>query len=133
MSFLLDKSNQNQFAALKLFDQEKKYAPSVHCAYYSCIQLMIHILITAGKKTETQIQSEIGKGNSHQYYIYQTQNLIKAVLPSEVLKFDEIKDLKSYRTSSDYKNKEITSVDSEKAINIAERINTLLKRTFNIA
>jgi|SRR6185437_174863 len=132
MPYLLDKSKQNQYAALKLFDTEKKYAPSVHCAYYSCIQMMIHVLIAKGGKTEAQIDSDTQNQSSHKYFIRETENLLKQKSPAEVLKFSAIKNLQQFRVRSDYKNKEITHDNCDEAIKIADKINGILTKTFGI-
>ena len=131
MSYILDKSKQNRYAALKLYDTEKKYAPSIHCAYYSSIQLMIHVLLENGY-TEQKISEDTKKESSHLYYIKETEALLKVKSLGDIKNFSEIKNLKAYRTKSDYRNIEISSDDCDKAIKIADKVNGILNRVFKI-
>jgi len=132
MTHLLKKSQDNHKSALQLFGNYKYYAPSIHCAYYSCVQLMIHILLTAGKKTEKQIDVETQKESSHNYYIREVSELITKLQPGKLVEFNKIKELKKFRRSSDYKDIEITFDDANKATTYSEQINSTLKKVFNI-
>lgn len=44
MSPLLEKSEFSFAAATSLLSKEQLYGPGVHCSYYSCLQLLLHIL-----------------------------------------------------------------------------------------
>lgn len=134
-SELLKKSEENRKAALKLWSVEKWFAPSVHCAYYSCVQLMIHIIMTVGGKKYETMESEIGsfRGGSHGYYIQQVQSLlVNSGKANKIKDFSQIKTLKTYRETSDYKPVEVTYDDSDKANSLAEKISKLLKAEFAI-
>lgn len=142
MSVLLDKSKENGFAALKLYDPEKKYAPSVHCAYYSCVQLMIHIIHKKEKISFEEIElncnawtrDPVNSGGAHMYYISRIKELLKdpklkVVLPD----FMQILDLKRFRVQSDYKPIVIDESLCNKAITLSEKLYKLLSKTFSIA
>lgn len=127
MSELLKKSEENQQAALYLFSKQGWYASSVHCAYYSCIQLMIHALLTVGGKSEKEIEDKTQSGGSHIYYITETRRLIEQKNYSAVKRFNTIKDLASYRIKSDYKNVEITYDISNHATFISQTVVSTIK------
>lgn len=135
MGELLKKSEENRQAALKLWSVDSWYAPSIHCAYYSCVQLMIHILMVVGKKDHNVLETEISLsgGGSHVYYIKQVQELlVKNGRADKVKIFSEIKSLKSYREKSDYKPIAITYDDSEKATSLSDKIYHMLKTEFKV-
>lgn len=137
MSFLLDKSSQNERSALMLWDIHRFYAPSVHCAYYSCIQLMIHVLLTNGGYTAITMDAEIKSkkyGNtSHTFYIKKVTELIAGINRSKCNTFNKIWSLKDFRNKSDYQDIEITNDDANKATSLSVEINALLRNIFNIS
>lgn len=135
MGELLKKAEENRQASLKLWSVNNWYAPSIHCAYYACVQLMIHILMVVGKKEHSVLESEISVsgGGSHVYYIRQVQNLlVNKGKVDKVKMFSEIKSLKAYREKSDYKPIAITFDDSEKAITLSDKIYFMLKTEFKV-
>jgi len=58
MSVYLDKSQKNIDAADKLINTHKIYIPSIHCSYYSCLQVIIHILYKIEGWDYSQIKAE---------------------------------------------------------------------------
>lgn len=131
MAQLKNKSEINVTVAKLLFDNH--YYPSVpHPAYYSCLQLMKHIIcnkINIDYRTqEREISST--KGNSHQYYIHKIVDTIAVKqninLANEFSR--KIKELKVLREEADYDNVLIDSSKAEKSIKKAnETIMTLQK------
>lgn len=135
MSKIRQKSDFNIDAAEKLL-KEAYYAPSVHCSYYSCFQLLkFTIKSFFGIDYETQsITIASTKQNSQQYVInYVTNELVKFVGLKESREFKRsIKDLKQFRVESDYENIEIGSEKGNDAFNKAKEIRTFLIKSFNV-
>ena len=133
MSKLREKSKFNLDAAEVLI-KEDLHAPSVHCAYYSCFQRIKCIFPEYFNITYAQIDENVAgmKTSEHNYLIRYLSGQIKTnVGDKEYRDFsNDIKDLKLFRTNSDYKEIEVDSVLSSKALNIAKRINSLLDETF---
>lgn len=110
---LINKSQINTDSALILYDKTY-YCSSVHCSYYSCIQLMMHIIYYKigydDQKIRTSFES-LGKaerkGGLHGYYI----NLINIYLKAQkkdAMTFNKlIFKLKTKRTDADYLDIEI--------------------------
>ncbi len=133
MSYLLQKSNQNYKAGLDFCESDKNHCTAVHCAYYSCLQMMIHILITLSGKKEIDIYgSARNDGHSHLYFIREVSNLIEKRNRSLVMLYNKINDLKDFRVKSDYKNIQIAKTDSNRAMEMAQIIRDLLTNTFNL-
>jgi len=133
MSKLREKSKFNLDAAEVLIN-ENLYAPSVHCSYYSCFQRIKSIFPDYFDLTYAKIDSTVAssKTSEHNYLIHYLSIQIKLKLGDvEYRNFNnDIKDLKSYRTESDYKEIEVTSDKSNKALKLAKRINSFLDTTF---
>lgn len=129
MSKLKEKSNFNYDAA-KLLIERNLYAPSVHCSYYSCFQLLKYKLKDFGGKDYEKQNSEIavfGSG-SHEYVITNFCNEIsRCVNRFEGQRFKRrIKELKQFRKESDYDNTEISLDKSNSAFELAKEIRTYL-------
>ena len=141
MSYLAKKSAENQVAALKLYDLHKLNAPSIHCAYYSCIQLMIHVIMEIGGKTYEAISDDIrqfmsdksNRGGSHVYYIKKVESLlISNGKSNKVQDFSLIKSLKGYREKSDYAPIDVTPDEADQATTLSIKICDLLKNEFRV-
>jgi hypothetical protein len=132
MSYLLIKSNDNFNAALILSNKENKYCSSIHCAYYSCLQLIIHILLIETKESAEDVRREAVSQNSHIYYINEVRKLVENRNPKDVLVYKKIEDLKDFRVKSDYHDMPIDESQSSRAAGIAQQIRDLLSRVFNI-
>jgi len=125
----------NNFEASKLLIENSIFAPSVHCAYYGCFQLIMFILKDFfGKDYDIQ-NREIKelKENSHNYRINfitkQINNLEKDIKVSR--EFDRtIKQLKQLRVVSDYHDVEIDHEKSTKALEYANFCQSYLNKQF---
>lgn len=135
MSKLKEKSNFNIDAAKALLKQES-YAPSVHCSYYSCFQLLKYtIKAHCGVNYETQaVNRSIVKQKSHQYVInYITNELKKYEGFSKSQEFKrKIKDLKQFREESDYEDIEINCEKGNNAYNRAKDMRIYIIKNFNV-
>lgn len=134
MSKLKEKSEFN-FASAQLLIDNYLYAPSVHCSYYSCFQLMkftMNNFFDIGyDKLNTRI-SVSTLGGTHSYVIHFFNNAVK----EKNGYFDyrdfsrKLKDLKEFRESSDYDDVEITIDKSQKAKEYATDIRQYIQRNF---
>lgn len=135
MSKLRQKSNFNIDAAEFLINKTY-YAPSVHCSYYSCFQLMKYTIKEFfGVDYETQsINISTTKQHTHQYVInYISNELIEFVGTEESRLFKRtIKDLKQFRLESDYENVEVTHDNGQDALRKAKEIRHYLITNFNV-
>jgi uncharacterized protein (UPF0332 family) len=130
MSYLKAKSEFNKSAAELLYDNNL-YAPSVHCAYYSCLQL-IKFLVKDFMNIDypdQKIESDQLKQNSHEYVIRKLLNEVHGLSRFDYIDLRRnIYDLKSFREISDYEN-QIVDIDlSKKSINKANDIRSYLIR-----
>jgi len=135
MSKLRQKSEINMDAAKALLAKEL-FAPSIHCSYYSCFQLLkfsIKDFFGIDYKTlSANISSS--KQNTHRYIINYVTNELESLsskYESRKLK-RKINDLKHFREQSDYEN---TSVDYKKgndAINKANEIRSYIIKNFKV-
>jgi hypothetical protein len=138
MSELKEKSKFNIQAA-ELLQDKSLFAPSVHCSYYSCLQLMKVVinefLETSFEELEKNIKDaqETQKLNTHTYIIKIIGDNIRNGSREKHAIFDRnIKALKRFRISSDYENVQITTSESDKAFNIAKDIRAQLKEIFHV-
>ncbi len=124
MSNLRNKSDFNLEAADVLI-KNNLFAPSVHCAYYSCFQLFKYSIKSfLGKDYETQateISLSNPKQNTHIYVINILTKEITKLSESRKLKRD-IMDLRQFRIESDYDNIQIDSEKGYKALDKAKEI-----------
>jgi len=135
MSKLKQKSEFNIDAA-KLLIKEAYYAPSIHCSYYSCFQLMkFTIKDFSGIDYETQSVNISTTGqHTHQYVInFISDELKKFVGIKESRTFKRtIKDLKQFREESDYENIEVSHDKGQTALDKANGIRQYLITNFNL-
>jgi len=135
MGMLIAKSKENLISA-QLLIENKYYASSVHCSYYSSVQLMIHLLITKFNFTQEKLENEAikeGKG-SHVFAINQITKHLKS--KQEILKsvdfYRNIGKLKTKRKHADYLDTLIDKPYSDEALLQANEINGILTTAFNI-
>jgi hypothetical protein len=140
VSALKNKSEINLEAA-RILNERTLYAPSIHCAYYSVLQLMkFAVSDSIGISYEEQdqeinalkTQKAKAKG-THEYLIMKVEDVIRR---NDELNFTDftrnVKVLKRFRASSDYDNVDISSEQSNKAFGLAKELRAQLKRTFKV-
>ena len=134
MSELKNKSEQNLISAQYLMSKAC-FASSVHCSYYSCVQLMLHILRSDLNKTEAEIDIEgQQEGSFH--------NWLQGQISFAFLGKNSFEDsrtvssyfgqLKALRVKADYKNVEIKPKQAANSIETAKNIIKLLENNFTI-
>lgn len=150
MSTVIEKSKFNLDAA-QLLQEKSYYAPSVHCAFYSCLQFLMYLAKEIFKVTDTDIAAQTVGGGTHKYLVDLTFRELRRAKMSKSdknlslqYKFDKTKlttititnfnskmgKLKIHRVDSDYKDKEIRFDDSREAISLSQEIVKDLKQVF---
>ncbi|MCK9452685.1 MAG: hypothetical protein M0Q90_13410 [Bacteroidales bacterium] len=111
---------------------------SVHCSYYSNVQLMLHILFADFGKTEKEIESEAKQGSVDEQGYH---NWLKNTITRELTKRDFmiVRDfnnffgqLKALRIKGDYKNSLISESKAIDAVSFSRNINEILQEKFSI-
>lgn len=132
MSFLIAKAEFNNSSADLLYNSSY-YAPSVHCAYYSCFQLLKYLIKEKLKIDYKRQEIEIGADNRINSHSYVQKKIFDELQLREknTLKFREIrtklKDLQELRINSDYKNVQIDEALSRKAIQYSKELRNYFK------
>lgn len=129
---LLNKSEKNSDAATLLHGEEL-FCSSVHCSYYSCYQLMIHIIynVLGYDEEEYSNTNELNNVGSHNYTINIIRQEIISKNNSLTREFaDNIRILKDFRKKADYKQVKILKADSNLVIQKSNSFKTILNNTF---
>lgn len=128
MSYLKNKSEINKLAA-DFLHKQNLYPSAIHSAYYSCLQLVKHIIFKESPKTEEEVENEIRNSgdNTHEYLINTlTQSLKNNGKDFRVFN-SNINQLKKLRVESDYKNVSVDSLKSKGSIDLNEIVVKNLK------
>ena len=129
MSFILSKSDANYDSA-EYLSQGGYFASSIHCAYYSCLQLMIFIY-KKEKGTDPNFDSfGVNEKGFHNYLFNCVIQLIKNKNQIRTLN-TYFGDLKRSRVKSDYYDNEIKPVESTEALKKSRYLRSVLKKEFN--
>lgn len=131
MPELLKKSDEN-FLAANLLIQNKFFAPSVHCSYYSCFQKLKNVISQAYNSDYFELDTELKNINrnvsqgsrmgSHEFLIDRKLfDLVKRKKRDHRL-INSMNDIKVYRKKSDYLNEPITEDVAVKAHNISQKV-----------
>jgi len=137
--FLLLKSTENINSA-NLLITNGFAASSIHCSYYSCVQMMLHVLRSDLNKTEEELEilSEKGSRDYHGFH-----NWLQNVFCEELIRRDKdariafdfntsIGNLKGIRIRSDYRVSGISNKEANKALILAKKINKLIEDKFKL-
>ena len=135
MSHFLQKSDDNLQAAQKLIHEHFLHAPSVHCSYYSCLQLMTHILYNVLNVPPNDIRqdSKSARTGSHEIIINRLVRDLHIISPQASVSFNrQIGLLKNKRVTSDYEDRIIEPTFSQGALKEANEIIRLLKQSYDL-
>ncbi len=127
---------QLNYDAARLLIDKNLYAPSIHCSYYSCLQLLKFTISDFFDVSYEQIESDIvlsGK-KTHQYmidFIYTELSAARNMEESRNFK-RKIKELKKYREDSDYADVEINIDKGNLALIYAYEIRGFLQKKFHV-
>ncbi len=134
MSKLKEKSNFNIDAA-EILIENSLYAPSVHCSYYSCFQLLKYSMNDFFEISYNKLSVNIATSpmNTHKYIVeYINSQLKNNKIENNRWFYNSIKDLKHFREESDYDNLEINLDKSTRAFDMAKNIRVYLTQNFNL-
>jgi len=135
---LKQKANIN-FDAGRLLVDKNLYSPSIHCFYYSCLQLIKYAIHDNEGITYEELEQRMRdeqnhlKTSSHKYLINTIGKYIYEYNEIEYSDFNnKIGQLKALRVQSDYVNVMITSDQCVKAESFAIEIRQQLNEIFHV-
>jgi hypothetical protein len=147
MSELLKKSASNFKSANILITKFEQYAPSIHCSYYSSLQIIIFLINNNLKKEWEKFRTENSKNlviekkpneknkpsAIHNLYIsFLNHNLIKIDYNLARELSECINVLKDNRVMADYQDLEIFRKKAIDSYDLAKNINEKLKKQYTI-
>lgn len=132
MSLLSQKSELN-YASAEHLQKASYFCSVVHCAYYSSVQLMRHILLNVIGKAESEIRIESSqetfRGGSHTYMIAETVKYLVSKNNKEMKLFNtSINSLKKLRVDADYGEVNIDHDLGKRSLELSEVVNKILKK-----
>lgn len=131
------KSGKNINGA-ELLIKNSLFSSSVHCSYYSNVQLMLHILFNDFGKSESEIENEAKQGSIDEKGYH---NWLKNTITRELVKRDFMigrdfnnffGQLKALRVKADYKNTIIEKNKANDAVSFSKKINQILEEKFSV-
>ena len=131
-----NKSEIYHDAAVELIKGDYLFSPIPHIAYYSCLLLMSHIWFVEKQHSITEMQTKDNGEYTNKVHVI-LANKIKELVIENFKKTDvtigdefgkKLAKLKKLRVKADYKDEDITKEDSQKAIEISERILSILNK-----
>ena len=126
MEILLNKSVDN-YEAAKLLVSNKFYNTSIHCAYYSCYQMMKHILLNV-----LMCPNELPNNNENDSHNKLINFFEKEISSKHRFFAKNIRELKKLRRIADYEEEEITLPLCNRAIYLTEQSTQDLRKNFKI-
>jgi hypothetical protein len=135
MSELIIKSKQNIKAAHEMISTFGFFSSSIHCSYYSCVQLLIEILINDFGIPDHEIVNEARKDGTGSHVF--ASNTVFSEIHKEEWKtardFNrDIEKLRRRRENADYHEFQVSKEYSMDAFKEANNINTALVRFFKL-
>ena len=141
MSELIKKSLSNYNAA-EILIEKKNYSPSIHCAYYSSLQIILFLINSKLSKTwknyykdSKDAATALKQQNEsiHNLYIsFIKQDISKTDINTQRKFSTDIGILKKYRNNSDYTEFEIKDTIAEQSIKLAQNINSQLIKHYQL-
>lgn len=138
MNHLKEKS-ENNIKAADILLKKSVFSSSVHCSYYSSVQLILHILRSDFKKTDDEINILSKKKSKENNGLHNwLQNFVSLELFNRK-NFDDARSFNNYfgqlkgsRVKSDYKNKAINNTSASQALDKAKSINEIITNNFSL-
>jgi uncharacterized protein (UPF0332 family) len=129
MRHLKNKSELNLGAA-KLLHQYSYYSSVVHCAYYSCIQLMKHTWLNSMGKSDNDLRNlnNSSSQGSHEVLINQIKIFIQSKSQNGRVFNRDILQLKRLRVNADYDEILIDSKKSNESLILSKSSLNILKK-----
>ena len=147
MSELLKKSEGNFKSANILLTKFEQYASSVHCSYYSSLQIVIFLInnnlnkewekFKVENSKELKAHNETQKKHKasaiHNLYISFLNNILIKIDYNLAREFSEcINILKDNRIMADYQDVEIFKSKANDSYSLAKNINDKLKKQYSL-
>lgn len=136
MSHLLVKYKENQIAAQKLIDEHQLYAASVHCSYYSCVQLINYIFKYVPLSiSAADITNELNGKDSHLALRSRLRKELKILdVPTVQINIIDgaLEQLKLLRNKADYKDALVGDDESRRALSKSIQVIEILKNKFSL-
>ena len=129
MGHLKNKSELNLGAA-ELLHQYSYYSSVVHCAYYSCIQLMKHTWLNSMGKSDNDLRNlnNSSSQGSHEVLINQIKIFIQSKSQNGRVFKRDILQLKRLRVNADYDEILIDSKKSNYSLILSKSSINILKK-----
>lgn len=130
MNGFLEKTKQNINAAQALLAQNY-YASSVHCAFYACVQTLLHVLFVKLKYDKTKFINDIQqkKTGTHVHAFSLIEDEMKKARHPDIHWFrTNFTNLKKIRIKADYKEESISHSEGHDALNKANAINNIINK-----
>lgn len=104
MSIILKKKAKENLAAGKLLSDKRMFNASIHCYYYSCLQLIKFVILDKFGFTIETVNRQTESGNSHNWLINKIKELYLCKHDYSYLRTlsKNIKRLKNLRKDADY-------------------------------
>lgn len=125
-----EKANQSLLSA-KYLIEKKAYSNSVHCAFYSCLQTMFHVLFNKKKIDQNKfvIDGKYNRTGSHLQAFKLIETEIANKYPTDSKWFKNyFFQLKRLREKADYTNEFIKQEEVYEAINKANSISSIINK-----
>jgi hypothetical protein len=129
MRHLKNKSELN-LGATELLHQYSYYSSVVHCAYYSCIQLMKHTWLNSMGKSDNDLRNlnNSSSQGSHEVLINQIKIFIQSKSQNGRVFNRDILQLKRLRVNADYDEILIDSKKSNDSLILSKSSLNILKK-----
>ena len=129
MGHLKNKSELNLGAA-ELLHQYSYYSSVVHCAYYSCIQLMKHTWLNSMGKSDNDLRNlnNSSSQGSHEVLINQIKIFIQSKSQNGRVFNRDILQLKRLRVNADYDEILIDSKKNNESLILSKSSLNILKK-----
>lgn len=138
MGILKDKAELS-FKTAGFLISEKYYNPSIHCSYYSCIQLMLDVFLEKLKISESMLETQaktfmqVNRTGHHVFYIQKMRDslLAKGATVLEINSWhNDLSQLKQKRETSDYSRVPCVPTEAELAKGKAKSVRDLITSKF---
>lgn len=125
----------NNFSATNKLITEGLYNPSIHCAYYSCVQLMYHTLEVYCKMNEVDIQNQSNDPKGSHIWIISKITTYVATLSSRKCArsfSDKLHELRRARIIADYHKDFIDEQKAVEARQCSYELNKYIEKIFSL-
>ncbi|HBN6702169.1 TPA: hypothetical protein L3261_001754 [Elizabethkingia anophelis] len=120
----LDKSDET-FQSGELLRSQLKYNSSIHCYYYSCIQITNYLFKVKENKSDSEIRNLFRTENSHNETLNALVGLVGRMNRREIIQY--FNDLKQKRVQADYREFKLNETQSIESKEMSFKFLTLVK------